>query len=131
MANDPRTEGGASRSEGAANAARQAAQRGVGPNVQPGGPSAPAEVPIPGQHEERTPGREAAPDVGAPRPEPEREIPGHTGEPAPEIEPPRHDGSQDSPAARRASPEEARELLDDPSPFGFGEDPGDLGPERS
>jgi len=141
MANDPRTEGGGSGSEGAANAARQAAkrrERGGGPDVQPGGPSAPAEVPIPGQHEERTPGREASPDVGVPRPEPEREIPGHTGgEPDPEIAPPRHAGSHDTdpPAARRASPEEAPELLDErsgyPSPFGFGEDPGDLGPERS
>lgn len=142
MANDQWTESGGSWSDSAANAARRAAERreaGGSTEVQPGGPSAPAEVTIPGEREGRiTPGREASPDVGVPRPEPEREIPGHTeDEPGTEIAPPRHGSSAatDPPIVRGTSPEEAPELLgessDYPIPFGFGEDPGDLGPERS
>jgi hypothetical protein len=59
------------------------------PAVTPGGPGAPADVPVPGrEHETVTPGREATPDVGVPSPGPERRVPGRP-DGAPEIQPAR------------------------------------------
>jgi hypothetical protein len=138
MAKDQKTGGGSSRRDTAASSARRAAKRreaSGSADVRPGGPGAPAEVTIPGQREARTPGHEASPDVDVPRPEPELEIPGRNrGEPDTEIAPPMHGAEEDRPAVVSGpSPEEAPELLGERSdyPLRFGEDPGDLGPERS
>jgi hypothetical protein len=83
----------------------------------PGGPSAPAEVVVPGRPEQevRTPGREATPDVGTPRTDPERRVPGHTEqEPAgPEI--PAPEGTEET--------ELLGERTDYPLPYGKGEPP--------
>ncbi len=131
-----RTDGGDEGTGRATNAARRAAERETGgsADVQPGGPSAPAEVTIPGRREQeaRTPGREASPDVGVPRPEPEHEVPGHThGEPDTELPPPsrRAEEPGEGPARGGRSPEETPELGERSEyPLQYGEDPGDIGP---
>ncbi len=114
MANNERTDSAAD------SAARAAARRETGgASVPAGGAHAPADVSIPGapEQEGRTPGREAGENVGAPRTDVERQVPGRHGD-EPETAP-----------ARGASPEKAPDLLGERSdyPVLYGEDPGDIG----